>query len=429
VFGRDICIIQDGSERMGLVLSHRAEQLAQQLRVSKVRCLLVCTLRADTAAIALLAAQEADCGLILSRQPLESGEGSTRSGLADAILSDDLTVRALADAETESDRFAIGITTSGTTGRPKLAWHSLDALLGRIRSPDKASAETVRWLLTYHPMSFAGLQVMLTALAGGATLIASSAPSAAVLTNLAMAYRPTHVSATPTFWRTFLVALGKNAASLAFRQITAGGESVDQATLDRLSSAFPQAGIAHIYASTEAGALFSVRDKRAGFPVEWLSRPIEDVELRIRDGVLEVRSPRMMLRYGAQTAAAPVVDADGWISTQDRVAVKADRVEFLGRMDSMINVGGAKVSPEQVEAALLAVPGVVDARVYGAKNPITGEIVAADVCLQPGVSEAEARVQILSQVRSSLHQHEVPRLLRFVDTLAVSEAGKKVRAT
>jgi len=426
-FDRNARIIRDGVAVEGDALLQRASELASRLRSSGARCVATASGRADVVAIALLAAQSADCGLILSRRgaiPLDAQNGI---GEADVLLADDLQTSALLGS-TADRGFSVAISTSGTTGRPKLAWHSLDALLGRVHAPG-GDHPRPRWLLTFHPASFAGLQVLLTALVSGASLISVSNPSVASLAEAAIQHRPTHLSATPTFWRSFLAILGPAPVELSLRQITVGGEAVDQATLDRLAAAFPGAGIAHIYASTEAGSLFSVRDRRAGFPAAWLREPVEGVQLRIRGGVLEVRSPRAMLGYAGGESPHRSLTDDGWLSTNDRVDIRGDRVEFLGRVDSIINVGGAKASPEAIEAVLLDVPGVVEAQVYGARNPITGEVVAADICLERGIPEAQAKAAILERARSRLQAHEVPRVLRFVDTVAVSDTGKKKRKT
>ena len=81
-------------------------------------------------------------------------------------------------------------------------------------------------------------------------------------------------------------------------QITLGGEAVDQDLLDRLHAAFPHARLTHIYASTEMGVCFSVRDGKAGFPADYLSDRSLPCQLRIAsDGELEIRSKRAMVGY------------------------------------------------------------------------------------------------------------------------------------
>ena len=423
-------VIQDNTRTDARQIEARGLRAADAL--SDAGCSRV-ALRTDSAATiisALLACKKAGCEIVLPRRSLADDLALSDAWNVAAELNEDLTLRPIAGAARMSEaagEFRILLATSGTTGIPKIALHSLDALVGRIRPP-RTGDPGRRWLLTYHPATFAGLQVLLTALVAGDDLIAVSEPSISRLVEATLTHRPTMVSGTPTFWRSFLVALGKPAKSLNFAQITLGGEAVDQSTLDRLKSTFPNAAITHIYASTEAGALFAVKDGRAGFPVDWLEKSIDGVRMRIRDGILEVKSPRQMQRYagGGNTIKTPLT-ADGWLITGDRAAPRGDRVIFLGRADSTINVGGMKVSPEEIEATLLEVRGVADVHAYGKKNPVTGFLVSADIVLEEFAEPEVVRGAVAKHARSRLDAYKVPRVIRFIDRIERSETGKKTR--
>ncbi|CAO3378214.1 ANL family adenylate-forming protein [Azospirillum argentinense] len=306
--------------------------------------------------------------------------------------------------------FAVLLETSGTTGAPKLVRHDFQRLRGRLRG---AADPGARWLLAYEPAAFAGLQVILTALAAGATLVSAPGAGAVELARLAVRHAVTHISATPSFWRAFLLALDGAAPPLA--AVTLGGEVADQPLLDRLAERFPAAKLRHIYASTEAGALFAVGDGRAGFPAAWLDGGIDGVGLRLRDGVLEVESPRAMLGYDG-----------GWLSTGDVVELRGDRALFAGRLDGRVNVGGVKVSPEVVEQVLLDVPGVRDALVQAAANPVTGHILTALVVPASGVEETALRAAIRAAV-ADLPPAARPRLVTMTGSIALGAAGKKTR--
>lgn len=308
--------------------------------------------------------------------------------------------------------FSVRLQTSGTSGEPKLVRHSFERLRGRLRGADPEA----RWLVAFEPAAFAGLQVILTALAGGATLIApggGAGAGVAALARAALDHRATHISGTPTFWRSFLLALG--AEDLPLRAVTLGGEPADQPLLDRLAERFPAARLRHIYASTEAGALFAVADGRAGFPASWLASGVDGVELRVRDGVLEVRSPRAAPAFG-----------DGWLATGDLVEVDGGRVQFVGRADGRVSVGGVKVSPEAAERCLLAVPGVAEAMVGAVPSPLTGHLLTATVVPLPGVEEADLRVRLQAAL-AGLPPAARPRLLTFAARLEVGASGKKRR--
>lgn len=317
----------------------------------------------------------------------------------------------------------IFLLTSGTTGTPKVVHQTLPALLGRVRTSSLDKHHGARWLLTYETHSFAGLQVVLSAALSGGLLVAPAARNPAALAEAARSQDVTHISGTPTFWRAMLMAV-KDEGLPSLRQITLGGEAVDQATLDRLSRAFPAARVSHIYASTEAGSLFAVHDGRAGFPNAWLDQKLSGgVILRIRDGMLEVRSPRRMLRY-ASGQRVPLTE-DRWLVTGDLVRVEADRVLFCGRQDQIVNVAGLKVSPEEVEAFLLGQPMVAEAQVYAIPSPLTGALLAARVVMRPGIDLRTTLDDLRATCVSGLPRHMVPRHFELVDSIATSSSGKK----
>lgn len=409
-------------ERQSEHLADRSRDLAAKLDPFKGATVALLSAQVDAILVALAAAEAVDCGLLLSRSSALPEEDASAWSIA-ATIGPGLQVSKLTNQPRGSPGFRVLISTSGTTGRPKVASHSLEALLGRVRM--RQGELSARWLLTYHPATFGGLQVLLTALKGGAELAALTHATAATLAEEALAFGPTHASATPTFWRAFLMALGERAESIPIRQITLGGETADQAILDRLRKLWPEAGLSHIYASTESGALFAVRDGRAGFPAAWLEAGVDGVSLRVRGGALEVRSPRAMLGYHGPSPVAAITD--GWLMTGDLVEVAGDRVYFRGRADTTLSVGGAKVRPEEVEELLLTLDGVAEACVYGVANPLSGFVLGADVVPTDMHSADELRARLLYELRSHLEPHKVPRILRFTSELSASASGKKER--
>jgi acyl-CoA synthetase (AMP-forming)/AMP-acid ligase II len=402
-------------------LQANARHLAQIFRglgAARVGCRFR---RADRLVAALVAAELSDCEVALLRG-FNEDEQLAAWGIA-AVVEEDWSVRRLESVRADRAGFHVLVQTSGTTGTPKLARHTLAALTGRIK-PSKPPAGSARWLLTYEPASYAGLQVILTALLGGDELVAVADGFVANLVAAALAHAPTHISATPTFWRGLLIAAGPSLRRIPLVQLTLGGEMADDAILRRLREEFPSAGITHIYASTEAGVVFAVKDGKAGFPCSWLEQGTEGVRLRVRDGILEVMSPRRMVDY--VTPILPSREADGWLNTGDLVSIQGDRVYFLGRADTVISVGGAKVSREEVEAVLLAVPGVKDARVFPIASPVTGNLVAAELVCESTDHDDMRRV-VLARARAVLPAYKVPRVVRFVEALPVSRTGKKLR--
>jgi acyl-CoA synthetase (AMP-forming)/AMP-acid ligase II len=311
--------------------------------------------------------------------------------------------------------------TSGTTGTPKAALHTWASLSSRIHvSPAVLGA---RWLLTYNPAAFAGLQVFLHVLRNAGQLC-FGAVSAAHAAEWAGRQAVTHISATPTFFRWMLATAERSTLNaLALRQITLGGEAVDQNILDALKRQFPSAQVTHIYASTEGGVCFSVHDGQAGFPKRLLDPEGGPARLRVVDGELQVRAAGAMTRYLGEDRAAP---SDGYFPTGDLVRVEDERVFFLGRKSERINVGGNKLFPEEVEHVLLGIPGILGARVFGAPSSLTGQIVGAEIVLRPGTDPNQARPEILALCRKALPPFKVPRALTFVEHLEM-KSGKLAR--
>lgn len=317
--------------------------------------------------------------------------------------------------------------TSGTTGNPKMVVHTLRSLAGPMVA-GQAGAAPARWSTFYDIRRYGGLQILLRALANGAPMALSEAdePIGDFLTRLGD-FGVTHISGTPSHWRRALM-------SPAIRNISPGyirlsGEIADQAVLNQLQSVFPAAEIAHAFASTEAGVAFDVSDGLAGFPAEWVDRLGAPVEMRVEDGSLRIRSARLASAYAGDVKRALKDDA-GFIDTGDTVALRDGRYYFTGRREGVINVGGLKVHPEEVEAIVNLHPNVRMSRVKARKSPITGAIVVADIVLENSASPSftQTRDEILATCREMLAAHKVPVTLREVPFLEINAAGKLLRA-
>lgn len=367
----------------------------------------------------------ARCTLVVSETRPSAASGCDWLPV-DELLSE-ISRRAADPAErADGDELATAwlLATSGTTGRPKLVQHTL-ASLTRTTKTDCERGAGVRWGMVYDHARFAGLQVLLQSVLSGGTLIAPSSDwSLEQQVHHLARGRCTHLSATPTLWRKLLMT--EAARELDLRQVTLGGEIADQRLLDALRGNFPEARISHIYASTEAGVGFSVTDGREGFPADYLSTPPAGIELRVVDGRLYVRNTEVHAQY--VNTGESFTDNDGFVMTGDLIEVTPDRCLFLGREKGIINVGGNKVHPEQVERVLLQHPDVRETRVYARRNPITGALVAADIVLADSHADAaHARGQILAWCRERLERYQMPASLRFVEELKFNVSGKLAR--
>jgi acyl-coenzyme A synthetase/AMP-(fatty) acid ligase len=319
------------------------------------------------------------------------------------------------------------LLTSGTTGAPKMVGHSLAGLAAAITA--QTASDPVVWGTFYDIRRYGGLQIFLRAVLGGASLVLSSAgePVAEHLLRLAR-HRVTHLSGTPSHWRRALMS--PDIGGISPRYVRLSGEIADQAILDHLRAAFPHAAIGHAYASTEAGVGFAVDDGLAGFPAALLDGVRGGVEIKIVDGSLRIRSPGAAARYvGARRAL--LRDDDGFVDTGDMVERRGDRYYFVGRKGGIINIGGLKVHPEEVEAVINRHPQVRMSLVRPKRSPFTGAIVIADVVLkaacQHPAAESEVKNEILDLCRGALPRHKVPAAISLVPALAVAATGKLAR--
>jgi acyl-coenzyme A synthetase/AMP-(fatty) acid ligase len=319
------------------------------------------------------------------------------------------------------------LLTSGTTGRPKMVLHTLASLAGAIGASE-SHAEVI-WGTFYDIRRYGGLQIYLRAVLTRSSLLLTR-PQEPVANFLQRAGEAgvTHISGTPSHWRRALMSPEAN--RIAPRYIRLSGEIADQAILNSLHSFYPDAEICHAFATTEAGVAFDVRDGLSGFPVGMLTGT-SGVEMNVADATLRVRSSRTAERYLGENPPA-LRDPEGFVDTGDVLELRDGRYHFQGRRDGVINVGGLKVHPEEVEAVLNRHPQVRLSLVKSKKNPITGALVVADVVLKdPPAPEGEQGRELQQTIkqfcRESLAPHKVPAVISFVPALAISETGKLVR--
>lgn len=332
--------------------------------------------------------------------------------------------------EEDPDSFATEwvLLTSGTTGAPKMLAYDLSALTAAIKPGQHQGADVV-WGTFYDIRRYGGLQIFLRAMVGQRSLVLSDAGESPKDHLLRLgAHAVTHLTGTPSHWRRALMS--PSARAIAPRYVRLSGEIADQAILNSLRSFLPKAAIGHAFASTEAGVSFEINDELEGFPASIVGVPGE-VELKIEDGSLRIRSSRNASRYVGEEGTT-LVDAEGFVDTGDMVQRRGDRYYFLGRRSGIINVGGLKVYPEEVEALLNRHPAVRMSCVRSRRNPITGALVVADIVLKDSGDLTAAKGstlerELLKICRDALPRHKVPAAIRFVPALAVAESGKLVR--
>ena len=322
--------------------------------------------------------------------------------------------------------------TSGSTGRPKPVRHTLQTLAGHLIGRPAPGGDHPVWSTFYDVRRYGGLQILLRALLTGGSLVLSS-PHEATAAFLTRAARDnaTHILGTPSHWRRALLSPAHRLLSPVYVRLS--GEVANQAILDQLRSAYPHTALVHAYASTEAGLGFEVSDGLAGFPASQLGNAALGVEVRVLNGSLHLRSSRIALEMLDGATGHP--DGEhGFVDTGDEVVTRGERIYFAGRRDGVINVGGQKVHPEEVEAVIDQHPAVQMSRVGTRRNPVTGAVVIAEIVPQPATDGATQHwapgvleEAVRSFCRAHLAPHKIPVSVKLVSQLPIAASGKMVR--
>ena len=332
-------------------------------------------------------------------------------------IDDSLAVPVTATARVPRGEFeplppTIWVATSGTSGPPKIVDHSWDSLLSAARLANQWHA--LSWLLVYDAKRWAGIQVWVQAVLTGGCVVVPQRRDPDVVAQAIADNRVAVLPATPTLMRRLLSSADPQLlARCQLERITLGGEAADGPLLDQIKRRFPAARVSHVYATTELGEVFRVRDGLPGFPALWMTRPLPGgARLSTR------RDGELLVQLSRDTAE---------VATGDLVEQHGDRFEFVGRRSDVIVVGGAKVYPKRVEEVIRQVPGVVDARVHGVASPITGELVALDLVVASDADAEAVRRAVLERCRNDLEPHAVPRVVNLLDQIATTAAGKVPR--
>ena len=211
------------------------------------------------------------------------------------------------------------------------------------------------------------------------------------------------------------------------------GEIADQSILNTLRLFYPNAVLVHAFASTEAGVACEVGDGLEGFPARVLDDAGGDVKLKVEHGSLHVCSAGAAARY-LGSGGSELKDKQNFVDTGDAVELRDGRYYFLGRTSGVINVGGLKVHPEEVETVINQHPRVEMSLVRAKKNPITGSIVVADIVLknydrQQSTVDGDAAVksEIAKMCRAALTRHKIPVTVNIVPALPIGATGKLIR--
>jgi acyl-coenzyme A synthetase/AMP-(fatty) acid ligase len=311
------------------------------------------------------------------------------------------------------------IFSSGSTGEPKAALHDFTFLLSKFFKPRKPFRSIV-FLLFDH---WGGINTLLHILSCGGTVCFPAKRDPDSICNLIDQYELDLLPSTPTFLNLILLNQAHKRYRLSsLKMITYGTESMPESTLLRLNEVLPNVQFKQTYGLTELGVMRT--ESRANNSL-WLKVGGEDYQTKIVDEVLYIKTQSSIIGY--LNSSSPF-DDEGWYCTGDRVAVDGDWICFLGRESDLINVGGQKVFPSEIESTIMSLDWVADCLVYGEKNPITGMHVACNIVINKSIQIPENPVlEIKKWCKSKLESYKIPVRINLVEENKFNERFKKVR--
>jgi len=311
------------------------------------------------------------------------------------------------------------VFTSGSTGEPKGIAHDFDKALSNVKEKRRPWVALV-FLLMDH---LGGINTLMNILRNGGTAVSIPDRDPEAVCEAIQKYRIQLLPTSPTFLNMLLISTMYEKYDLSsLRLVTYGTEAMPERTLKAINEVLPGVSCKQTYGLSEFGVL-GTKSRDSGSL--WIKVGGGDVETRVVDGKLWIRAKsRSMLGY--LNAPSPF-DKDGWLNTEDEVEVDGDYCRILGRTTDIINVGGEKVYPAQVESVILEMDNIRDVTVTGKRNPVTGHVVMATVTLFEPEDPVALKRRIWDHCNGRLSRNQTPLVVKVAEMLEISNRYKKIR--
>ncbi|MBP2434208.1 class I adenylate-forming enzyme family protein [Bradyrhizobium elkanii] len=312
------------------------------------------------------------------------------------------------------------VFTSGSSGNPKAILHDVERVASKFSTPRKPWRMLLMLLMDH----FGGFNTLLSCLFDGGVGICVGDRSPLSVCQSIEAFRAELLPTTPTFLGLLIGAgIWKNHDLSSLKLITYGAEPMPPSILRRIAEIVPNAELKQTYGLSELGVLRSSSPDAGSL---WLRIGGGGFETRVVDGELHIRSSSSMLGY--LNAPSPI-DESGWMNTGDLVEQQGDLIRFIGRKSEIINVGGQKVFPTEVESVILEVEDILDAVVFGIPHRLLGNAVVAQVAIRPASDPATVVEKARDHCLERLQKYKVPLKFEIVDRESLSShRSKKVRS-
>ncbi|MDX2240333.1 MAG: fatty acid--CoA ligase family protein [Leptolyngbyaceae cyanobacterium bins.302] len=318
----------------------------------------------------------------------------------------------------QAQRPGLVLFSSGSTGKSKATVHDLVPLLEKFKVPRKF-LRTITFLLFDH---IGGINTLFYSLSNAGCIVTVQERLPDVVCAAIAKYKIQLLPTSPTFVNLLLISEAYKRHDLSSLElVTYGTEVMPESTLQRFHALFPNIRLLQTYGLSEVGIM---RSQSKSSDSLWVRVGGEGFETRVVNGMLEIKAQSAMLGY--LNAPSPFTE-DGWLVTGDAVEVDGDYVRILGRKSEIINVGGEKVYPAEVESVLQLIEGVEDVAVNAEPSPITGQMVKARVKLSTGESVADFRKRMWVFCQDKLPKFKIPQKVVLVTETMHSDRFKKMR--
>lgn len=432
-YGNNIAVVTEGKEYTFNEILNEYKKAQQILKNNNVKPNSVVSLLADFTPQSMamfLALIEIDAIIVPISKTIKNIESYIRVSESEYFIDEQSEDIKINDLKTQvkhemllglKEKKAPGLIlfSSGTTGEPKAALHNLTFLLDKFRKEGKRLS-TVTFLLFDH---IGGFNTMMHTLVNGGLIVTLKTRTADEVCSLIEKYKLQLLPTSPTFIN--LIVLNKTYEKYdlsSLEIITYGTEPMPESTLKALHKILPNVKLKQTYGLSEVGIMPTKSENSESL---WMKlRNDETFQTKIVDDILYIKSKSAMIGY--LNAPSPF-DEDGWFNTKDKVLVKDDYVKILGRTTDLINVGGQKVYPIEVESTFLEYPGVLDIRVYGADNPIMGKVVEAEVKVSEVNNNRDFVKELRKFAKEKLESFKIPTKFKLTINDLYGERFKKKR--
>lgn len=308
--------------------------------------------------------------------------------------------------------------TSGSTGESKALLLNFNKLIANFEKPRPRFC-SLTFLLLDH---IGGINTLFYILSSGGTAISINERTPKAICQAIQKYRVQLLPTTPTFLNMLLISEAYKRYDLSSLElVTYGTEPMPESTLENLNKTFPIVKFKQTYGLSELGIpKTQSRDSNS----LWIKISGQGFETKIVDNVLWIRSESAMLGY--LNAPSPF-DADGWFNTGDAVEVDGEYVRILGRTSEIINVGGEKVYPAEVESVLRQMDNIKEVAVRGQPNPVMGNVVIATVNLVEPEDPQQLDKRMRQFCKDKLAPYKIPMVLKVSEDKLYSGRFKKMR--